>query len=213
MGDAKLNLQASPFRTIPLFVSAILIASLYWGLSQAESRAIYASWDKVLHAAVFFLIWWLLRWSVRFSWVWITLIAVACGGAEEIHQLWQVGHVADWGDWLADIAGVTVALTIYAIGRLLWLLQESVAEPSASEESFSQARGQGSHDVDWRFTLRVWRWEYYFVMLAGHNRRALSAKEQIVARWGVVFLIGVFVIAGGAVGLVAMYAIKVALGV
>jgi hypothetical protein len=106
-----------------------------------------------------------------------------------------------------------VALTIYAIGRLLWLLQESVAEPSASEASLSQARGQGAHDVDWRFTLRLWRWEYYFVMLAGHNRRALSAKEQIVARWGVVFLIGVFVIAGGAVGLVAIYAIKVALGV
>lgn len=213
MGDAKLNFRGAPFRVIPLLVSVMLIASLYWGLSQAESRAIYASWDKVLHAAVFFLIWWLLRWSVRFSWVWVTALVIAGGGAEEIHQLWQVGHVADWGDWLADIAGVTVALTIYALGHLLWLVKDSVAEPTASDSAFSQARGQGSHDVDWRFTLRVWRWEYYFVMLAGHNRRALSAKEQLVARWGVAFLIGAFVIAGGAVGLVAMYAIKVALGV
>jgi VanZ family protein len=198
---------------IPLFVSVILIASLYWGLSQAESRAIYASWDKVLHAAVFFLIWWLLRWSVRFSWVWVTALVIAGGGAEEIHQLWQVGHVADWGDWLADIAGVAVALSIYTIGRLLWLLRESVAEPTASDAPLSQARGQGAHDVDWRFTLRLWRWEYYFVMLAGHNRRALSVKEQIVARWGVILLIGAFSITAGAVGLVAAAAIKVALGV
>ncbi len=211
------SMKSLSLRLIPALVSLLLIAFLYWGLSQAESRAIYASWDKWLHAAVFFLIWWLMRWSVRFSSLWVTVLVVAGGGAEEIHQLWQLGHVASWGDWLADIAGIGVALTLYLIGRLLWLLRESVAEREASELTpdlaQSQLREWGQHDVDFRWTLSLWRWNYYFVFLAGHNRRELSLREQAVARWGVIFLTVLFLLVGAAVGLVVVYTLKVALGV
>ena len=52
---------------------------LVLGLSQAESRAIHASWDKMLHASVFFIIWWLGRWSLRVSWVWVSLWVILGG--------------------------------------------------------------------------------------------------------------------------------------
>lgn len=193
----------------------MLISFLYWGLSQAESRAIYASWDKVLHAAVFFQIWWLMRWSVRVSWVWITLLAVVGGGAEEIHQLWEIGHVASWGDWLADMAGISMALVLYLIGRLLWLLHQSISVREASGGSGGsggETRNWGKHDLDLRWTLSLWRWKYYFVLLAGHDRRELSVREQTVARWGLVFVSVTFLLLGAAIGLVVVYTIKVALG-
>src|SRR5574343_1529405 len=105
-----------PLRWSALLISGLLVAALYWGLSQAESRAIYASWDKVLHASVFFIIWWLGRWSLRVSWVWVSLLVILGGGAEEIHQMFQEGHVPSLEDWYADIVGVAGAVTIYLLG-------------------------------------------------------------------------------------------------
>lgn len=208
-----------PFRPLPLLISGVLMAALYWGLSQADSRAIYAGWDKLLHAAVFFLAWWLLRWCLRGSWFWISLLAVLAGGTEEIHQLFVAGHQADWGDWYADIAGVALALAIYGAGRLLWLLRESVADARASRRTAGEGEATaiapqsvGHHAVDWRLSLKLWRWEYYLVLLAGHERRALSRREQEIARWTVGLLIVAFLAVSAAAGLLVLYLIKLALG-
>lgn len=198
-----------------LLPSLGLIAFLYWGLSQAESRAIYASWDKLLHASVFFLIWWLLRWSLPVSWGWITVILVAAGLAEEGLQLVKPGHQADWLDWAADVAGVALAAAIYGVGRLLWLLRQSVQERSASPapvESPQAVATWGKHPLDWRWTLQLWRWQVYLVVLGGHERRELSPREQDVARWSVWFLIFVFAVASTAIGAVVVLLIKTALG-
>jgi len=92
INDSPTSASFASLRVLPLLLSMLLIASLYWGLSQAESRAIYATWDKVLHAAVFFLIWWLLRWSVRFSWVWVTALVIAGGGAEDCGKQNEAGN-------------------------------------------------------------------------------------------------------------------------
>lgn len=189
-----------------------LVAALYWGLNQAESRAIYASWDKWLHASVFFLIWWLARWSLRFSSLLIALLVIAGGGAEEIHQLWLDGHVADWGDWLADIVGVSLALAIYAVGRGLWLLRASIAEPVASLALAKDGRSAGNHAVDCRLALKLWRWDFYVVFLAGHNRRALSGREQTFARWAMAVLFFLFFLLSTATVLLVLLLIKSALG-
>ena len=201
-----------PFRFWPLLLSAALVAALYWGLNQAESRSIYASWDKVLHASVFFLIWWLARWSLRFSSLSIAVLVIAGGGAEEIHQLWLVGHVADWGDWLADMVGVALAWAIYGMGLGLWRLRASIAEPQASAVPGKDGRSAGKHAVDCRLGLKLWRWDFYVVFLAGHNRRALSGREQAFARWGLAVLFFLFLLLSTATGLLVLLLIKSALG-
>lgn len=198
-----------------LLPSLGLMAFLYWGLSQAESRAIYASWDKLLHAAVFFLIWWLMRWSLPLSWVWISALLIVAGLAEEGLQLFKPGHQADWLDWLADVVGVVLAAGIYVIGRLLWLLRDSVRErearPAPVLDPLALATW-GKHPLDWRWTFKFWRWQAYLVVLGGHERRELSLREQDVARWSVWFLIFVFSVASTAIGAVVVFLIKTALG-
>ena len=220
-----------PFRPIPALISLVVVAALYWGLSQADSRSIYAPWDKWLHACVFFVIWWLGRWSLRLGSFVVTVLVILSGGAEEIHQLFQEGHVADWGDWLADIAGVSVALAIYVVGRLLCLLRESVEDARGDSgdrqagvvsaeatpaEAVEPAQGEAPrhrHALDWRWNLKLWRWDYYVVLLAGHERRSLSRREQEIARWSVAFLIFVFLLVSTGIGALVVYLIKVALGV
>ncbi|UCV13943.1 VanZ family protein [Quatrionicoccus australiensis] len=202
-----------PFRLVPLFVSAMVVLCLYWGLNQAESRAIYASWDKVLHASVFFVIWWITRWSLRGSWLWITLIAVVGGGAEEIHQFFQEGHVPSLEDWYADIVGVSLAAVIYLLGRLLWLLRASVGEREALVVlERREVSGWRKHALDWRWTFKVWRWGFYLVMLGGRERRALGPAEQTIARWSVWALILGFLLVSTATVLVVLLLIQTALG-
>lgn len=198
-----------------LLPSLALMAFLYWGLSQAESRAIYAGWDKLLHAAVFFLVWWLLRWSLPWSWITISVLLVLAGAAEEGLQLFKPGHQADWLDWAADVAGVVLAAGIYVVGRLLLLLRESVqareAQPAPVADPQAVATW-GKHPLDWRLSLRLWRWQVYLVVLGGHERRELSPREQDVARWSVWFLLFVFAVSATAVGVVVVWLIKTALG-
>jgi hypothetical protein len=202
-----------PVRFVPFLVASLVACGLYWGLSQAESRAIYASWDKVLHGAVFFLMWWLLRWGLRISWLWLTALVVFVGGAEEIHQLFKVGQVASWGDFVADVVGAGLALAIYAMGNLLWLLRSSAEVPEASAPADGVKRNWGTHPVDWRGNLRFWRWDFYFVLIAGHERRALSRREQAIARWTLGFLLLAFGVFAAAAGAIVLFLIKVALGV
>ena len=42
-------------------------------------------------------------------------------------------------------------------------------------------RTWGAHAVDARFTLKWWRWQYYFVFLAGRNRRVLGDDPRTLA--------------------------------
>ena len=239
------NLRSS-FRPWPLLISMMLVMALYYGLNQFDSRAIYASWDKWLHGAVFFLIWWLALWSLRWSALWVSVLVIAAGGAEEIHQLWQEEHMPDLKDWYADAVGVALAAAIYSLGHGLWAMRQSVAEresmpelplrqdpfvrnllarlPEQSRDTFSDeqlqalklalgGRNWSRHLVDWRWTLEFWRWHYYFVFLAGHNRRALSHREQLVARWSVLLLFLVFLLASATIVALVLLLIKTALGI
>lgn len=110
------------FRLFPLLLSALLVVALYWVLNLPGVRLFYEAWDKWVHASVFFVIWWLGRWSLRISCLWISLLVVLGGGMEEIHQMFQPGHVASLDDWLADVAGVSVAVLIY-VGARRWSMR------------------------------------------------------------------------------------------
>ena len=68
------------------------------------------------------------------------------------------------------------------------------------------------HALDWRWNLKLWRRDYYVVLLAGHEHRSLSRRAQEVARWSVAFLIFVFFLVSMLIGVMAVYSIKVALG-
>ena len=96
--------------------------------------------------------------------------------------------------------------------------------PSSERNSFSDgqlvslktafgARTWGIHPVDLRWTIKLWRKRYYFVFVAGVNRRPLSRRQQELARVGKAFLMtGVFGFAM-LLGLLFLYLLKSAAGI
>lgn len=96
--------------------------------------------------------------------------------------------------------------------------------PDDLKESFTQeqlsalkiafgARKWGQHPVDLRGTLKFWRWRYYFVFLAGRNKRDLSRREQDLSRIATAFAVASFLLFATLVGLVVLYLVKSALGI
>ncbi len=75
------------------------------------------------------------------------------------------------------------------------------------------ARKWGQHSIDLRGTLRLWHWRYYFVFLAGRNRRDLSRREQQLSRMATAFALTVFLLFSVMLGILVLYLIKSALGI
>ena len=104
------------------------------------------------------------------------------------------------------------------ISRLLERMPDKVAK-SFSEEQLAYlrnaigAREWGRHKVDLRGTIKFFKWRYYYVVLAGRNRRSLSDKELRVAALVNAALIAGFVTFSILLGIVALYLIKSALGI
>lgn len=96
--------------------------------------------------------------------------------------------------------------------------------PSEHRDSFTDAQLQalkvalgartwGAHAVDIRGTLRLWRWRYYYVFLAGRNLRTLTGREETVYRLAeIAFLIG-FLMFSTVLGIIALYLLKSFLGI
>jgi hypothetical protein len=74
-------------------------------------------------------------------------------------------------------------------------------------------RTWGAHAVDARWTLKWWRWQYYFVFLAGRNRRVLTDREQTIQRMAMATFLALFLTFSTVVGLLVLYLIKSALGI
>jgi hypothetical protein len=74
-------------------------------------------------------------------------------------------------------------------------------------------RTWGAHALDARWTLKWWRWQYYFVLLAGRNRRVLTDREQTIQRLAMATFLGVFLTFSALVGILVLYLIKSALGI
>ena len=104
------------------------------------------------------------------------------------------------------------------ISRLLERMPNDVAD-SFSEKQLSYlrnaigAREWGRHKVDLRGTVKFFKWRYYYVVLAGRNRRTLSDKELRIAALMNAALITGFVTFSILVGLIVLYLVKSALGI
>ncbi len=96
--------------------------------------------------------------------------------------------------------------------------------PGELRESFSDeqlealkvafgARKWGQHRVDLRATVRIWRWRYYFVFLAGRNKRDLTRGQQELSRAAKAGTIALFLLFSLLLGLAVLYLIKSALGI
>ena len=74
-------------------------------------------------------------------------------------------------------------------------------------------RTWGAHALDLRFTVKWWRWQYYFVLLAGRNRRTLTEREKRIQRLSMALLLAAFLLFSTAVGILVLYLLKSALGI
>ena len=104
------------------------------------------------------------------------------------------------------------------ITRLLEKMPKKVAS-SFNEEQLSHlrnaigAREWGKHKLDVRGTVKFFKWRYYYVILAGRNRRSLSEKEVREARVLTASIIAIFITFAVLLGLIIIYLVKSALGI
>ena len=75
------------------------------------------------------------------------------------------------------------------------------------------ARSWGRHAIDWRGTLRLWRYRYYFVFLVGRNRRTLTRGELQVGLRLQAIAVLLFLTLCTLLGLLALYIAKSAAGI
>ena len=74
-------------------------------------------------------------------------------------------------------------------------------------------RSWGAHAVDARWTLKWWRWQYYFVFLAGRNRRVLTDREVRIQRFSMALFLTAFLLFASTLGILILYLVKSALGI
>jgi len=75
------------------------------------------------------------------------------------------------------------------------------------------ARTWGVHPVDLRWTVKIWRKRYYFVFLAGMNRRPLSRQQQELALLAKAVLFTVVITFSTLLGILVLYLLKSAVGI
>ena len=75
------------------------------------------------------------------------------------------------------------------------------------------ARQWGNHAVDCRGVVKLFKYRYYYVILAGRNKRELSAKEQRLARFGQALVLSVVLTLSILLILFITYLVKSALGI
>lgn len=74
-------------------------------------------------------------------------------------------------------------------------------------------RAWGAHGVDMRWTWKIWRWQYYFVFLAGRNRRELSKRAQRLRLFTTAAILSIFLAFSSVMGILVLYLAKSALGI
>ncbi|UJX24203.1 3-phosphoshikimate 1-carboxyvinyltransferase [Pseudoalteromonas sp. CF6-2] len=75
------------------------------------------------------------------------------------------------------------------------------------------ARQWGNHAVDLRGVVKLFKYRYYYVLLAGRNRRQLTPQEQKVAKFGQAVILSMAVSFVLLTILLILYLAKSALGI
>lgn len=106
------------------------------------------------------------------------------------------------------------------VERLLASMPPDVADSFSTEQLESLDRAiaasrwqEQSHPLDLRFTVKLWRYRYYLVLLGGRNRRELSRLQYQFGRLWLALAIVFFMSLCMLVGLAGLYVIKSALGI
>jgi VanZ family protein len=85
-----------------------------FGSTSASGNLVAAPWDKLVHLAVFATLAVALRVTLPArSMVWIAVLALTIGLADELHQYFVPNRHPDLDDWLADAAGICGGLVIW----------------------------------------------------------------------------------------------------
>lgn len=105
-----------------------------------------------------------------------------------------------------------------ALKSLLERMPKEVQE-SFSEEQLANlkialgARSWGEHKVDFRSTIKFFRYRYYYVFVAGRNRRELTREEKRMSLLIQSIVMSVFILMSTLFGIFVLYIIKSALGI
>ncbi len=74
-------------------------------------------------------------------------------------------------------------------------------------------RRWGTHAVDIRRSIGFWRWQYYFVFVAGREMRAITDRQRRALHMAEAVFITSFLTFSTLLGLVIVYLIKSSLGI
>lgn len=75
------------------------------------------------------------------------------------------------------------------------------------------AKKWSTHPIDLRDSFRFFRWRFYFVFVAGRDRRTLSERRYKMMKWAELALIGGYVLVSMVLGIFALYLLKSAFGI
>ena len=105
-----------------------------------------------------------------------------------------------------------------SLKKLLERMPQHVQD-SFNEEQLSSiklaigARTWGNHAIDVRSTLKFFRYRYYYVFVAGRNRRELSARERRLGLLIQATALTIFLGFSALVGILVLYLLKSAAGI
>jgi VanZ family protein len=98
-------------RWIAVVLVVLMLVALFVGGAQPLAVGLVpAPWDKLAHAAFFFVFALLLARFASLPVALVIVLALLIGAADEIHQSFLPGRAAGWDDWLADVAGTGLGL-------------------------------------------------------------------------------------------------------
>lgn len=106
-------------RSLAVTIVVLMLFALFVGGAQPQAVGLVPEpWDKLAHAAFFFVFALLLARFVSLPVAFeVFVLAMLVGAADEIHQAFLPGRVAGWDDWLADVVGAGLGL-VRCKGRL-----------------------------------------------------------------------------------------------
>lgn len=104
------------------------------------------------------------------------------------------------------------------VQHMLERMPKKVAQSFSNEQlthlnTALAGRRWGNHKVDLRGTLGFFKSRYYFVLLAGKDKRDLSRAEQRMGRFALAAAVTLFITTSLLLGLVLLYILKSWMGI
>ena len=98
---------------LALIFALCMLVALFVGGAQPIAVGLFpAPWDKLAHASFFLVLSILMARFVSLPYVLVLVLAMLVGAGDEIHQSFLPGRVAGLDDWLADVVGSILGLTL-----------------------------------------------------------------------------------------------------